>query len=208
MLRHLSRALILAALALPSVARASVYQYVYNVRTSRPDLVTTLSTSTIVAGANVTVSQNANGSVTINAIGGGSGGASTLGVATGQASGISVLVSSPTALINFDQSQFLGSLQGGATSFVTIAYSTHSVTTYTAVSTDSYISANCGSACTVTLPTPVGISGKVYMIAQAGAGNVTVATAAGNISGGSTALMNQQYSELDMISDGTNWWVK
>ena len=141
--------------------------------------------------------------------GGGGGGSSALGVTTGTTAGWTTMISSPTGAIVADQSQFSVGLQGGTTAFLTIAYSSTNVTgNYTTTSTDSFITANCGSACTITLSTTSIRSGKVLMAVQAGAANVTLSPAAGTISGGSTALMNQQYSELDVIWDGQNFFVK
>ena len=51
----------------------------------------------------------------------GGGGASSLAVTTGSASGFSSITSSPTAVINFDSTQFKTSLQGGATAFVQLS---------------------------------------------------------------------------------------
>lgn len=49
-----------------------------------------------------------------------SGGTSTLAVATGTSSGYSGTISSPTATINFNQSQFSVTLKGGSTAFVSV----------------------------------------------------------------------------------------
>jgi hypothetical protein len=138
----------------------------------------------------------------------GGGGASTLAVAIGSGTW-SAQITSPTAAMSLDQSQFSQSLAVGSTAFLTISYATNTVTgNYTAASTDTWIEANCGSACTITIPSPTSLQGKVYMVQQLGSGNVTLSPVAGNISGSATALMNQQYSELDIISDGGNWQVK
>ena len=48
------------------------------------------------------------------------GGASSLAVATGTSAGFTVPGTSPTAVINFDSTEFQASLKGGATAFVTI----------------------------------------------------------------------------------------
>lgn len=72
MLSRLSRALTVLAL-LPALAHSYIYKPVLNTQTGRPDLVTPLSTSTIQAGTNVTVSTNSDGSITIGSSGGGSG---------------------------------------------------------------------------------------------------------------------------------------
>lgn len=51
-------------------------------------------------------------------VGSGGGGSSTLAVTTGTSSGFSVVTTSPTAVVNFNNSQFSVSLQGSATAFV------------------------------------------------------------------------------------------
>lgn len=53
-----------------------------------------------------------------NIIGG--GGSSSLAVATGASSGFTGTVSSPTAVLNFDNTVFIASPQGGATSYITL----------------------------------------------------------------------------------------
>ena len=53
----------------------------------------------------------------------GGGGASTLAVATGTSSGF-LKISSPTAIINFDSTQFSGQLTGGGTAYMTLRSST------------------------------------------------------------------------------------
>lgn len=51
---------------------------------------------------------------------GGGGGSSTLAIATGTVVGFSGTISSPTAVLNFDSSQFVGSLTGSATAYMAI----------------------------------------------------------------------------------------
>lgn len=66
-----------------------------------------------------------------------------------------------------------------------------------------------GGAFTVTLPTPVGVSGKTYTVKRmnAGANAVTVGTAAGTIDGAATSVLASQYAVLRVISDNSNWLV-
>lgn len=144
--------------------------------------------------------------------GGGGGGSSTLATAVGTLSGYTVTVTSPTSDIVADSSQFKMTLTGSATSFWQIAYSTISVSaSYTALSTTTFIGANCASACTITLSTNVYTGGTVYprgrvfMISQLGAGAVTIQPAAGTISGDTTATLNKQYDAVDAFWDGSNY---
>lgn len=64
---------------------------------------------------------------------------------------------------------------------------------------------------TVTLPTVVGITGRVYRIKRlnSGANTVTIGTTGGqSIDGGTTQVLNAQYVSVDVISDGTQWWLQ
>ncbi len=78
---------------------------------------------------------------------------------------------------------------------------------YTILATDSTILANPGAAITVTLPTPVGITGRTYSVKNLSAFTVTVATAAGTIDGATTQALTAQYSEQQYASNGSNWYV-
>lgn len=142
--------------------------------------------------------------------GSGGSGASTLAVALGTAAGFTTQVSSPTAALNLDSSQFSASLTGSATAFITIAYSSSSVTaSSTLTSTQTVVIANCSSACTQTLPTAAGVSGKVYHIKSIGAGIVTIATTSSQTIDGSltVAPVPNQWANIEVISDGSNWSI-
>lgn len=139
---------------------------------------------------------------------GGGGSASTLAVGTGTASGFSgTITSSPTAIVLADQSQFNVTLQGGATAFLTLQASISSVSNnFTIGSTSTVVMANCSSACTITLPTAVGITGRVLTVKRTSTAAVTIATtSAQTIDGAATQVLVQQYTSVDMISDGANW---
>lgn len=62
---------------------------------------------------------------------------------------------------------------------------------------------------TATLPTPVGISGVIYVVKKTSSDSntLTVGTAAGNIDGSSTITTTTQNASFSFISDGTNWKV-
>lgn len=144
----------------------------------------------------------------------GSSGASTLAIATGTSTGFSAPGSSPTAVVNLDQSQFSASLQGSATSFVTIAYSTAVITgNITLTSTHSVVMVDAsGGARTITLPTAVGISGRIYRIKMISASSqtntVTVGTTSSQtIDGAATQVLYLQYTDMPVISDGSNWSI-
>lgn len=85
-------------------------------------------------------------------------------------------------------------------------------TTYPITATDDFIPINASaSSFTVTLPTAVGASGKMYTLksthAQA-AFVITVATTSSQtIDGATTTTINTQYEVLTVISDGANWHI-
>jgi len=99
----------------------------------------------------------------------------------------------------------------GTNTFVEgITVSTTAVTGSTVLnSTQAVIIANCSSACTQTLPTAVGISGKVYHIKSIGAGAVTIGTTSSQTIDGSTTITPNpsQWADIEVISDGSNWEI-
>jgi hypothetical protein len=83
---------------------------------------------------------------------------------------------------------------------------TNATATYTALASDYVI--NCTNTFVLTLPTAVGIMGKVYVIKNSGVGTITV-TAAGaeTIDGSNTAVMAVQYNSITIQSTGTAWII-
>lgn len=151
----------------------------------------------------------------ITAAGGGSG--SPIAITTGSAvTYANPAISTPMLVGVYDQSQF-GILATGTTAFITIAFSTISVSaTYTAFSTNSIVLADAtGGAFTVTLSTmnSNGSSiqiGKVYTVSRinSGANAVTVAGATGTIYGDATQVLNSQWATIDVFWQGMNWGIK
>lgn len=81
---------------------------------------------------------------------------------------------------------------------------------YPVVETDSVILVDATAApVTITLPTPVGITGRRYTVKKidATANAVTIATAAGTIDGAATKVTTVQYTSFDFVSDGANWFI-
>lgn len=106
-------------------------------------------------------------------------------------------------------SSIIGTI-GVSTYSVAWVFSASSVTAdSTITSTQTYVYANCATACTQTLPTAIGVSGRLWGIFMGGAGNVTVATIGSQTFnlGGTTAVMNKTGSELNFVSDGLNWLI-
>ena len=82
---------------------------------------------------------------------------------------------------------------------------------YTLTSTDNLILADAtGGAITMTLPTAVGVTGRIYQIKRinSGANAVTIATtAAQTIDGDTTQVLVVQNVNLSLISDSANWRI-
>lgn len=82
---------------------------------------------------------------------------------------------------------------------------------YTATSSDNVIAGNATSgAFTVTLPTAVGIAGRMYTVKKvdASANAVTVGTTSSQtIDGVTTKALSAQWNSVTVISDGANWLV-
>lgn len=84
-------------------------------------------------------------------------------------------------------------------------------TTYTAAVSDEVILCSAsGGAWTLTLPTAVGITGKVYKIKKtdASVNAVTIGTTSSETIDGSTTFpIDIQYTCVTVVSDGSNWQV-
>lgn len=79
-------------------------------------------------------------------------------------------------------------------------------TTYTATATDQVIS--CSGTFTLTLPTAVGITGRIYTIKNTGTGIITIATTSSQTIDGSTTLAGAIQNETYYLkSNGSNWEV-
>lgn len=89
---------------------------------------------------------------------------------------------------------------------------TATAVSYTAKLTDYYIGVtSTAGARTITIPTPVGIAGKVYIIKDesnaAGTNNITIAGAAGNIDAAANKVISANAGAVRLISDGANWFT-
>lgn len=88
------------------------------------------------------------------------------------------------------------------------------VTNFTAsttlTSTHTVVLANCASACTVTLPTAVGLTGKIFKIKSLGAGAMSINTTSSQTIDGSLTVTPSpnQYADIDVVSDGSNWSIQ
>ncbi|MEO7047890.1 MAG: hypothetical protein ABI091_21510, partial [Ferruginibacter sp.] len=80
---------------------------------------------------------------------------------------------------------------------------------YTALSTDYTIVCNSGFfSRTITLPTAVGITGRIYVIKRTGSTTVTIdAYSTQTIDGTTTKSLSTSYSQMTVQSDGSNWII-
>ena len=77
--------------------------------------------------------------------------------------------------------------------------------TYTAAATDYVIDCTSGTF-TVTLPTAVGITGKIYIIKRSSSSAITVGTTSSQtIDGSTTYSLATQYNKVTVMSNGANW---
>ena len=78
---------------------------------------------------------------------------------------------------------------------------------YTASATDYVINCTSGTF-TVSLPTAVGITGRVYVVKNSGTGATTVDPAGTEtIDGALTVALATQYQSIMVMSNGANWIV-
>ena len=79
---------------------------------------------------------------------------------------------------------------------------------YTITSTDHVIVANPTVNATVTLPTAIGISGRIYSVKNNSTFSITIAAfGAETIDGAPNFILSSQYQSITLISDGTNWSI-
>ena len=78
-------------------------------------------------------------------------------------------------------------------------------TTYTALAGDIVLATAGAGGFTVTLP-PVTKNAQVFVKkVDAGAGTITISPASGTIDGAASAALINQYDEVLLVADGTNW---
>ena len=95
-----------------------------------------------------------------------------------------------------------------AGSFALSIYSTGS-SSYTASATDYTVVGTRTSNQTITLPTAVGITGRIYVIKKTGnGGTLTIATnGSQTIDGAGSKSLTTQYTQMTVQSDGSNWII-
>jgi len=75
------------------------------------------------------------------------------------------------------------------------------------IGVDDYLVDVTGNTITVTLPTAVGIEGKIYIVKNSGSGVVTVGTTSSQTIDGATSKSLKNNDSIEVISDGTNWVI-
>lgn len=113
--------------------------------------------------------------------------------------------------INTSGSVGIGTTSPNSTTHVNGSFSTAYVAktaNYTLTSSDYTVEVTSGTN-TQTLPTAVGITGRIYVITNSGSGVTTVGTTLSqtfvNVSGTPTTLTLNQFSTVTLQSNGANW---
>lgn len=78
-------------------------------------------------------------------------------------------------------------------------------TSQTLLLTDNFVLCNSASPLTVTLPASG--TGQLFNIKNINTGTVTITPTSGTIDGSASATMPVRYTSLELVFDGTNWWV-
>lgn len=81
---------------------------------------------------------------------------------------------------------------------------TSKTSTYQITTSDYTINATSGTF-TTTLPTAIGVDGRVYIIKNSGSGTVTLATTSSQTIDGLLTETLSQYDFITVQSDGANW---
>lgn len=109
------------------------------------------------------------------------------------------------------QSLYVDSTQANGLKWAYLNVVTNSSTTYAVTTANDIILNNATSAAiTNTLPTAVGISGKVFYIKKIDSSGNTVTintTSSQTIDGVTSKIMSTQYNSLTVVSDGSNWYL-
>ena len=118
--------------------------------------------------------------------------------------GVSTAARSDIMRVNTDDVQITGSLVV-TTGSVSLPYAAKT-TTYNIGSMDYLVDCTSGTF-TVTLPTAVGITGRIYIIKNSGAGTITISTTSSQtIDGASPPItLSTQYQVYSVMSNGSNW---
>ncbi len=80
---------------------------------------------------------------------------------------------------------------------------------YTVQLTDQIILVKNTANCTITLPSAKDVVDKRFVVKKAinNAFTVTVVASSGNIDDAASQIITAAYTSIDMVSDGTNYWI-
>jgi hypothetical protein len=170
----------------------------------------------LAGGNNVTLSQSINGAsgtITISAFDQTTGAQSIGMLSDGNTAGTSGYASGHlldyvfVGTDNITLSQSVDGVSGTLSFFgqTVEAYASKSAS-YTLTPTDYLINGTTGSF-TVTLPTAVGITGKIFVVKNSGAGTMTVQGTGGETIDGIASQLVGAGSALTVMSDGANWII-
>jgi Pectate lyase superfamily protein len=176
----------------------------------------------LASGEGLNVRTNAQGLSAMH-LDGGNGGAATFGSLSNQATSSQVEAVSTTLsqysavydgthhteLKTNSSGNFSITPSNGQTSIVSsiILPYVAKTTTYSIAVSDYMIDCTSGTF-TVTLPTAVGVAGKIYVVKNSGTGVITIATTSSQtIDGASTETISTQYGDFTMMSDGANYKI-
>ena len=98
-----------------------------------------------------------------------------------------------------------------ADTLISTAYTLATKTaSYTETATTGEVIALCTltAGFTATLPTAVGNTAKLVFKKMLSAGQITIAAAGGQtVDGAASAVLNNQYESITLVSDGSNWAI-
>lgn len=119
------------------------------------------------------------------------------------ASAVAITGGTVNATISGTISSSLVSITGGTINNTRVSVT--SVAVNTSLNADHMVVLVSGSA-NITVPTAVGVSGRMYHIKNVGTETITVtATGSQVIDGQSSLSISSRYSSIQIISDGSNW---
>lgn len=93
-----------------------------------------------------------------------------------------------------------------AVGWVRYNYAPVSIVAADALLDDTHAVVLVSAAATISLPSSVGITGRLYRVTRTGTGLVTIQPSGAETLSGSTPLvLTSQWDSVDFVSDGTNW---
>lgn len=128
-----------------------------------------------------------------------------LAVGTGADTAAKLSVGTNGQILAADSTQSTGLIWITPSASTIYAY-TSKTTTYSIGANDHIVNCTSGTF-TTTLPTAVGVTGKVYNIKNSGTGVITVDTTSSQTIDGSTTYSLGQYDSIQLCSDGSNWII-